>query len=445
MVEIIFIYNGEKTKIISDLKEKINKICQEFSNIKGIDFNKLNFEYNGNKINMDLSLEQYINKIDNYINNKTNSINIFVIRKKENKVIGNNLSIFHNIKINNEFINQINYNFTKNPNLKFRLVISKKNNSFGMNDLFEVFVSVKSNIGYIVLKDNNCNLNIFTLIDNKKIISLQGHKAQIFMIKYFVNIKEIKEYLISADDNQIIIIWDISNDYKIKNCINTNYDEQIFSCLLFFGRFIDENYIITSTYSVSDNNNISSSKIYSFSDGKFIKYLYNTNNESIYCLISWFNSKNNKYYIIQLGKVKIIINGLIDDEYYELIKQDEYRYFSGFIYIKSNIDYLCTSSYNGYINIWDLYNKKIFKTIRISNNINKSYLFQIIQWNDKYIIAVDGLNSYKIIDLDINKVISEIGEKDTKNIKSIKKIYHRIYGESLLTYDKDGTIKLWSI
>ena len=437
MVEIIFIYNGEKTEINSDLKEKINKICREFSNKKGIDFNKLNFEYNGKKLNMDLSLEQYINKIDNKINNKTNSFDIFVIEKKESKVIDNNLRNIHNIKIR--------YNFTKNPNLKFRLVISEKNNSFGMNDLFEVFISVKSNIGYIVLKDNNYNLNIFRLIDNKKIISLQGHKAQIFMIKYFINVKETKEYLISADDNQIIIIWDISKDYRIKNCINTNYDEQIFSCILFFGQFIDENYIITSTYSISDNNEISSSKIYSFSDGKFIKYLFNTNSESIYCLISWFNSKNNKYYIIQLGKVKIIINGLIDDKYYELIKQNEYRFFSGFIYNKNNIDYLCTSSYNGYINIWDLYDKKIFKTIRISNNIYKSYLFQIIQWNDKYIIAVDGFNSFKIIDLDINKVISEFGEKDTKNIKSIKKIYHPIYAESLLTYDKDGTIKLWSI
>ncbi len=441
MVEIIFIYNGKKTKISRDIKEKINKICQEFSNKEGIDFNKLNFECKGNKINMDLSLEQYFNKIDN----KINSISIFVIEKKENELLGNDLRNILNININNESINPSNYNFTKNPNLKYRLVISEKNNSFGMNDLFEVFVSVNSNIGYIVLKDNNYNLNIFRLIDNKKIISLQGHKAQIFMIKYFINIREKKEYLISADDNQIIIIWDISNDYKIKNCINTNYDEQIFSCILFFGQFIDENYIITSTYSISDNNEISSSKMFAFSDGKFIKYLYNTNNESIYCLLSWFNSKNNKYYIIQLGKVKIIINGLIDDEYYELIKQNEYRFFSGFIYTKNNIDYLCTSSYNGYINIWDLYDKKIFKTIRISNNIYKSYLFQIIQWNDKYIIGVDGFNSFKIIDLDNNKVISEFGEKDTKNIKSIKKIYHPIYGESILTYDKDGTIKLWSI
>ena len=433
MVEIIFIFNGKKAKFKCDLKEKVNKICQEFSNKERIDLNKLNFEYNGKKLNMDLSLEQHIKNS----NDKKDSIDIFVIEKRESKISDNDLRNIYN--------NNINYNFIRNPNLKFRMMISEKNNTFGMNDIFEVFVSVKDNIGYIALKDNNFNLNIFGLINNKKIISLQGHKAQIFMVKYFINTKENKEYLISADDNQIVIIWDISNDYKIKNCINTYYDEQIFSCLLFFGQIIDENYIITSTYSVSDNNEASSTKIYSFSDGKFIKYLYNTNNESIYYLISWFNSNNNKYYVIQLGKVKIIINSLIDDEYYELIKQNQYRYFSGFIYNRNNIDYLCTSSYNGYINIWDLYNKKIFKSIFISNNFYKSYLFQIIPWNDKYIIAVDGYNSFKIIDLDINKVISEFGEKDTKNIKCIKKLYHPIYNESILTYDKNGTIKLWSI
>ena len=115
---------------------------------------------------------------------------------------------------------------------------------------------------------------------------------------------------------------------------------------------------------------------------------------------------------------------------------------SGFIYEKENNDYLCSSSYNGYINIWDLYNKKIFKVI----NINKCYLAHIIEWNNKYIIVADYYNkSFKIIDLEENKIICDIKGQHTEELACIKKIYHPIYGESLFTAAQDNIIKLWII
>ena len=70
-----------------------------------------------------------------------------------------------------------------------------------------------------------------------------------------------------------------------------------------------------------------------------------------------------------------MINNLLEDELYsELIQEPEYSHFSGFMYNRNNNDYLCSSSSNGYINIWDLYNKKIFKII----NTNKCKLAHII-------------------------------------------------------------------
>ncbi len=115
---------------------------------------------------------------------------------------------------------------------------------------------------------------------------------------------------------------------------------------------------------------------------------------------------------------------------------------SGFIYEKENNDYLCSSSSNGYINIWDLYNKKIFKVI----NINKCELAHIIEWNNKYIIVADYNNkSFKIIDLEENKMICDINGQHTKELACIKKIYHPLYGESLLSAAGDNSIKLWVI
>jgi len=59
------------------------------------------------------------------------------------------------------------------------------------------------------------------------------------------------------------------------------------------------------------------------------------------------------YIIYYHGIIKRIINiNLLEDElYFELIHQHEGNHYSGFIYIYSYNDYLCSSSTNGYIKI----------------------------------------------------------------------------------------------
>ena len=90
------------------------------------------------------------------------------------------------------------------------------------------------------------------------------------------------------------------------------------------------------------------------------------------------------------------------EPYCELIQEPEDYHYSGFIYNKYNKDYLCSSCKNGYINIWDLNNKKIFKVI----NTNGGELYHIIQWNEKYIIVDERKNKcFKIIDIKHGKVI----------------------------------------
>ena len=156
----------------------------------------------------------------------------------------------------------------------------------------------------------------------------------------------------------------------IKHKIKTNYGKDIYSNLLIFNvqngiNNNNDDYIITSTFNRSGNDEDSATKVYSFKDGKFIKNINKTNNISIYYLLSWNN--NNNYYIIQFANCKILISNLITDEVYaELISEPEDNHFSGFIiygtYPGSNIkaDFLFSSSFNGYINIWNLNEKKIF-------------------------------------------------------------------------------------
>ena len=168
----------------------------------------------------------------------------------------------------------------------------------------------------------------------------------------------------------------------------------------------------------------------------------NTNNNSLYYLLSWYNNRNNKYYIIQFSFKKIIINNLLEDELYsELSNEPEHDHYSGFIYYKDNNDYLFSSSGNGYINIWDLYNKKIYKII----NTNGCKLAHIIEWNKKYIIVADYNNkSFKIIDTENNSIYN-INHEHKDKLACVKKINHPKYGESLLSASQDKTIKLWTI
>ena len=448
--------------ILQNIKEIFNYI-----EIIKKDLNKINNENNlNNKIKNIINISNAMTQKQNnniinlennnqIINNEENPINI----ENENNIINeeNDLKNLENDKEDIEsrkYINKINHIFMKEPiNLKYQLDIVETNDFFGCNDLFEVYTSYKDNKEYVASKNiNDFNIDIITLIDNKKILSLEGHKIHIRTLRYFINNKDNNEYLISADDNGLVIVWDISNEYNIKYQIESNYEINaakgisIFSCLLVFPENNNDNYIVISTNNISKDIDKSATKLYSMNDGNFSKNINNSNNYGIMYLLSWHNKKNNKYYIIQLANAKIIINNLLEDELYcELKHRHEGDLNSGFVFSKDNNDFLCYSSENGRISIWNLYTKKLINKIKMI----KSRLMHIIEWNNKYLIVADFDNkTFKVIDLEKKKNnIYDFHDKEgqhTSYVKSIKKIIHPIYGECLLTAGSDKKIKLWN-
>ena len=337
---------------------------------------------------------------------------------------------------------KVKYKFHKSPFFKYKSKITNKNYSGGASDIFEVYLSYKDNKEYIASPNiYNSNIDIFLLIKNKKLKSLEGHKRGIRTIRYFINNKDDNEYLISADHDKKVIVWDITNNYNIKHYINTLYNKDISSCLLFFQTNINDDYIITSSNYIGNHVKTSGTKIFSLNNGKLIKYIINSNNYYTGYLLSWYNKTNNKYYLIEIAFNNIIINNLLDNElYYQSRQGPEIFQNSGFIFNKENNEYLCCSSTNGYINIWNLYNKNLFKVIYIK----RSFFMHIINWNNKNIIVADlNKNSAKIIDIESGQVISNI--KENNEVVCVKKVYHPIYGESLLIAARDNTIKLWII
>jgi WD40 repeat protein len=341
-------------------------------------------------------------------------------------------------------------------NLNYKEDITKNNTSSGWNDMFEVYISYQNNNAYLASPNRKSyNIDIFLLEENRKETSLKGHKNNIRTIRYFLNKDKkenqkeenkelIQEYLISADDNKIVIVWDVLNQFEIKQLIDTNYEDDIYSCALFFNKNTERNYIVTSTYNTSSDISNSATKLYSLATGEYGYYIKESNFDNIYYLLIWLNPKDQQNYLIQFSFKKIVINNLEkgkDEIYAKLIHEPENEHYSGYLFSNENSEFLCTTSYNGFIHVWNLYTKKL------SNIIDtKIILCHIIQWNEKFAIAADFENkSFVIIDLDEKKIFKGKQIEHKMEVKCVKKIMHSELGECLITAGRDHTIKLWAL
>lgn len=333
-------------------------------------------------------------------------------------------------------------NLKMNPCLKYKENFNIINNEQKFSEIFEVFKSYQDKKEYLIYPDYKTNnINIISLNENKIIRSLEGHGSHITSIRYFINSKNNNEYIISSEQSSNVIIWDISNNYTIKSKIKTGYKDYILSCLLVFNiNSVISNYIITSCGCKG------SIKLYSFDTHLFLKDIPNTENNLTNYLLLWKNTRNSNDYLIECCFKKICIYNMLNnyEMYAELIsdKTMSSEHFSGIVYNKDDIDLLFSCTNNGYIEIWNLFDKKIYLTI----NINGSRLMDMIQWNKKYIITTDYVNkSIKIIDINQMKIIGNISEEGIISIKKIKKINNNKYGQGILSSGIDNYLKLWTL
>lgn len=298
---------------------------------------------------------------------------------------------------------------------------------------FEVFTSIKDNIEYLASGNKKTfNIDIVDLRSNILVKSLIGHKTDIFDLNYYLNNQ--REYLLSIDNN-IIILWDlISKNNGILLKIKIDRIESILSTLLLFN-INNNNYIIASSFGLQEYT-----KIFNANDGSFIKNISDTDKNKTCYMIYW--DYNNNHYIIELCENKIEINDFIKNKKYATLSESpEDFHRDGFLY--ENYFLICSSS-NGYIRIWDLIKKSLNKVI----SVKKHNICGILLWNKNYVICADcNYNSLDIVDIVKGKVEYAIKSTHDKKgkLKFIKKFTHMIYGECVLSSGKDNTIKLWTL
>ena len=293
-------------------------------------------------------------------------------------------------------------NFTSSPFklTKYQKIKEVVDGGRGMNDHFAVYNLVKDpkKRVYVAIKNklessNKSFINIIKIksVDKFRIIQrLEGHNQRIVFVKYYLDPYTENEYLLSADKEEVVMVWKIldKNNYKRFCYINTFYGElmlgqSIYSCIIFFTE--KKNYIYTTTATKNY------SRLYEVEDGSFLRNVSLTLNNYTLHLIKY------KEYIIDICKDYIMIYNPFSEEIYDKIINDntigENR--SGcIVYNKNKTDYLCITNENGFIIIYDLNIKKIYKTLETSGEF-----YHIIPWNLKYlIVAVHNFNSLWILD-----------------------------------------------
>lgn len=378
--------------------------------------------------------EEMEKKINSIIEeNKELKKSISDLEKSLNELKSRNvLQKEENIEENNFKSQNVHINFYENPeNLVFKEFLTNNHSNSGWLREFALYTSLYDNLEYLVYNNkNNYNLDILRIKDRKIIHYLKCHKTKVSVIRYFIQNKNNKEYLLSCDESRLVCCWDISS-YTLIDSIYTNYSGYIWDALILFN-IIGKNYIF-----LPSNNLNECTKIYEFKEKiQFVREISGTKDNKTNYLIPWFYDNN--YYLIECCSSKISINNILKDEVYSNLKcEPEGLHCCGYIY---NDNYLCVSDYNNnFVRIWDLINKTIYKVINYEGN----YSYGIIPWNDVYsIIACSGY--LVIIDLKQQKMVKSIMLKKA-NLCGIKKIKLSQLGECLICSDTSNNIRLFNI
>ena len=427
---IIEIYNKMNNKKIPNLKqkhliEKINEI-KILSKVKEDSIDHRKKEKNKNIVSHIYSVK-IIGKIKE--GNKIVSENkLEILAGKNDK---DNISKKKIIETNPRYLKNQDEIFLRHDELFVLFFLSKKDN----NPYLVTYYYTKWKYNYNIYK-----IDLESKLTNKLTSLSLNHDIHYGLNYYFNDKNYYNEYLMvsvnSANENFVgIIIIDITNNYNINYKINLfeNTNEYAMrESLLVFPQNNNNNYIIfVCKYKESLHN-----KLYSF-DGKFIKNINTFPLDSQNTLISWYNRKDKNNYIIQNNSEGTIIFNLFEDIYDVLTSS---FLANNNIYKINDLDcVLCINKRDyGIIEIWNLYSKRLFKTIKI----NTKYGFfnrYMIPWNEKYLIySGDNGGTIGILDIE-NEITSQMSlkrnqssEESLPNIIGFKKRIAPKQGESLI-------------
>ena len=322
--------------------------------------------------------------------------------------------------------------FKTNPStLKFKIDLSTKaQKSFTIDNVIAVYVGYDGNSYLAAPISTTFEIEIMNLKDSKIVHSLKGHSAHIYIVRHYFQRKSSTDFLISTSSERKVKVWNLKTyecHITLNKCHTGTY---LYSALLLFDNINNLNYIVTSC----PNEYM---KLWDFDSGKFIREIGSTSDYTYF--INYWNN-NNINYIINANSSNVKIYGINKSKeiYREFLAPQSTWHMSAFVEKMNDINYLFESDGNGYLRIWNIEKKEIYKSIQASGCNLRGICF----WNDRFIIAASSDKGFKIFDLENNKNIITIHGHESV-LCTVQKIMHPVYGESLISSGIDGNIKLW--
>lgn len=333
-------------------------------------------------------------------------------------------------------------NFKSNPNFKFKEYIKEKSECLSCTYSFDCYkgddgetylISPYFDIENIPKREHYISIINIRNNENKKV--LYEHKDRVLIVRYFQNPYTKKHYLISADRKGHVIVWDISDNFKIIYDETFNYESFIYGVLLMF----EENniiYVVVSTLSSGET------WVVNINDKENKKALHNSKDLNVYFLTYWWDETKKEHNIISCAKNKIVIDAYKSGEQKVFNTDEKHPHnLAGMVFKKDGKNLLITSSTYGLIKVFDL-----DKKIEIhSETYEDVFFYSFVKWNDQFILLNDSLQR-RILVLDIDdkyKIKSKVLCPKMYFDRFMKKIEHPLYGESILTVGIDWKIKLF--
>lgn len=378
---------NDENKIINyksnNTKNKNNLINYESNNIKN-ENNLINYE----SINTKNEKKNLINNESNIIKNENKYDSNFTKNENEDKNIDSN--------IKNEDLQQNNYNnsfsvYNLNIKKNFKNPTKKLINKLDLNpvDNFILFTTLK-NENFIIIS-LNYQLYYYNFNDNlkKNVIQIKSYnKKKILCLKYYFS--KNMDYLITSSIDNLIIIYDIQNNFKKLNIIDNigiNCDENNDYLLFSFTQFElnNNNYLLTTCF----NDNFI--KLLDF-NGENKQIFFNYNN--VKKIDIYYCEQNYIFYVIILGQNNVFSINFDKKENKTIFsKNNNNLIINNFEVFDNENKIVLIESYEcGNILIYDFILGNLLKKINVCEKINDF----IILNNDYLFIASDDSLLYQI-------------------------------------------------
>ena len=415
---------NDENKIINyksnNTKNKNNLINYESNNIKN-ENNLINYE----SINTKNEKKNLINNESNIIKNENKYDSNFTKNENEDKNIDSN--------IKNEDLQQNNYNnsfsvYNLNIKKNFKNPTKKLINKLDLNpvDNFILFTTLK-NENFIIIS-LNYKLYYYNFNDNlkKNVIQIKSYnKKKILCLKYYFS-KNI-DYLITSSIDNLIIIYDIQNNFNKVNIIENigiNCDENNDFLLFSFTQFElnNNNYLLTTCF----NDNFI--KLLDF-NGENKQIFFNYNN--VKKIDIYYCEQNYIFYVIILGQNNVFSINFDKKENKTIFsKNNNNLIINNFEVFDNENKIVLIESYEcGNILIYDFILGNLLKKINVCEKINDF----IILNNDYLFIASDdsllyqiNINNEEVINfplknsiIKINKFIKSKSDTNNEDIEYI--------------------------